>query len=1113
MSHFSSNDLTVINIDHLLNYQQEDLDVFLDDAGTLLESLPDKEQPSLAVWKITRLGMPSKKPEKDELPILSDILAANKESFCVGFRGSRNEGAAYFLGMKEDSSGVRIQGALQAAFGMAQTAPMDDKNFNYEHWGVCKRIILNEDQLDQLPKASDITSSWVDSLAYSAFNKNCEIRLLFTPLKTEWLDEKIDEAYKLLGILSENQENSLQVSHSGGLSVNSNGNGLERLKDFIFASKKANDNENTSVSLNLKKEHWNVTLVSEELQFRIRELKQLKRDGGWSLSVIARADKEADIKIVEQIIGGLFIKLGYQCNWTNYYKGSAMLLTSAQVVRYVHHPENFFPGIELEPLRSFEANAPRQDKPALKAGYLVWNGQKIVSSDAISSEEKEKSMIAIPLKDLNSHAFICGKSGSGKTNSVCSLLSKLQEKGIPFMVIEPVKGEYRSLKNIMPELKIFNLEIHGKNQLHINPFWFPKRGKLSYHIDSLKSIITASFELEAAMPNILEQCLVSSYVKKGWNISTSQNVFSGKIPDEMLYPTFTTLCNEIELYLETNAGFGAELKSNYRGALLSRLKSYTTGTKGMLLNCPAHPDFENWIENNISCVIELDELADDSDKAIVMGTLLTQYFQCIKYSGNHIRSELKHVIVLEEAHHLFKDSGNSVDAGNSNRQHLVEMLSNMLAEIRAYGEGIFIVDQSPTTVSAQVIKNTAVKLVHYTDYVEDLKVLSECLLLESEDENAPAALKIGHALLRFSSMQRPVHIQMPLCDTKENGGIKGDICSSSDDARNILDMICSDESVHKKLLDKCRMFINHFLFDELQSKCPILDSLKADINSEAIIFGCGAGITEEGVDFILRKLIAESLSVMYPNQYLLCRKLQISVERYIDVTACLSDDAQNILDMIRSNEIVHKKLLNKCHRFINHFLFDEPQNKCIALNMLQEYVITEAICFGYDQETLDSVTNEGMEYILRNLITESLSTKYPNQYLFCGRLQMAVERYLELTMLQSTGITRHQILLVEQYISEVLIASLSYYYGSAAEYSRIISAIPKSRMQLPYLSDILLSMVKILEKGTINVEVLFSLPAEEAVWSIGENIFLLPVSKNLAERLILLLKDCYDDMK
>lgn len=73
--------------------------------------------------------------------------------------------------------------------------------------------------------------------------------------------------------------------------------------------------------------------------------------------------------------------------------------------------------------------------------------------------------------------------------------------------------------------------------------------------------------------------------------------------------------------------------------------------------------------------------------------------------------------VLEEAHNLLKNTNGSESEliGKS-----VEMLTNTIAEIRTYGEGFIIVDQSPSSVDIAAIKIRIQKLssVHQKRMIE-----------------------------------------------------------------------------------------------------------------------------------------------------------------------------------------------------------------------------------------------------------------------------------------------------------------------------------------------------------------------------------------------------------
>ena len=86
--------------------------------------------------------------------------------------------------------------------------------------------------------------------------------------------------------------------------------------------------------------------------------------------------------------------------------------------------------------------------------------------------------------------------------------------------------------------------------LQLNPFWFPEGANLAFHIDSIKTIISSAFDLSAAMPNIVEQCLYNVYMKAGWNIVTNHNIYQDILPETYLYPPFQDFSNEESSYLD-----------------------------------------------------------------------------------------------------------------------------------------------------------------------------------------------------------------------------------------------------------------------------------------------------------------------------------------------------------------------------------------------------------------------------------------------------------------------------------------------------------------------------------------------------------------------------------
>ena len=90
-----------------------------------------------------------------------------------------------------------------------------------------------------------------------------------------------------------------------------------------------------------------------------------------------------------------------------------------------------------------------------------------------------------------------------------------------------------------------------------------------------------------------------------------------------------------------------------------------------------------------------------------MGILIMRLSEYRMTHSNGSNQKLRHVTVLEEAHNILKASTHpSTQDGGDLAGKSVEMLSNAIAEMRTYGEGFIIADQSPNAVDISAIRNT-----------------------------------------------------------------------------------------------------------------------------------------------------------------------------------------------------------------------------------------------------------------------------------------------------------------------------------------------------------------------------------------------------------------------
>lgn len=436
----------------------------------------------------------------------------------------------------------------------------------------------------------------------------------------------------------------------------------------------------------------------------------------------------------------LSVFLGYSSPLTN-------VLTSKELARLIQLPSESYDGYEVKQQNDFEVSSlPIEEKD------VQWQMGRQYVRNVLSQTD-----VIYPYKNLRQHCLISGITGSGKTNTVMSLL---KQSPVPFLIIEPTKQEYRHLLSVNDEIKLYTPGNERLSPIRLNPFYFPDGISVMSHIDSLKAVFMSAFSMYASMPNILEQCLYSIYQKVGWDLNASINVFATEGLTNEHFPTLTHLYEEIDEYLD-NSGYAEEQKSNIRAALLTRIKSLMTGSKGKLLNTKETMDFSILLQSKT--VIELEEIADEDDKALIMGLFFIRLSEQFKIEAElTLDAELKHFTIIEEAHRLFKNHNESQNPEIANTKgKAVEFFCNILSEIRSKGEGIIIVDQVPTKLAPDAIKNTDTKIIHRLVSQDDAEYVAQALAIsKQEDLLFLSQLKRGEALFFTSGMYKAGHVLM-----------------------------------------------------------------------------------------------------------------------------------------------------------------------------------------------------------------------------------------------------------------------------------------------------------------------------------------------------------------
>ncbi|EJQ42020.1 hypothetical protein IEE_04183 [Bacillus cereus BAG5X1-1] len=418
-------------------------------------------------------------------------------------------------------------------------------------------------------------------------------------------------------------------------------------------------------------------------------------------------------------------------------------------------PRKEMPGFYIDQYVEFDV-ANRRSVYEENEGFTV--GKIINGNEEIKPYEKLESSDLIydmDLMDLSRHGLIVGITGGGKSNTSKSLLRNLWNKHrIPFMVIESAKREYWELYNMegFEDILVFTLGAEDENSVpyRINPFEKVEGVPLQTHIDYVLSTFKASFELYAPMPHVLETSIYEIYEDRGWDILSNKNKYGANV-----YPTLDDLYYKIDVVVD-NLGYDQRLKSDITAALKARIHSLRVGGKGAMLNTDKSIPIADLLSRPV--ILELEDIGDDDVKAFMMGIILVQLYEYRRTKLTRNKG-FEHLILIEEAHRLL---ANVSGGGEGNvRAKSVEFFTNLLAEIRSYGQGFLIADQVPTKLAPDTLKNTNLKIVHRIVMKEDRELIGQSMNMTQEQIEYISSLRRGFAAVYAEGDTRPKLVQMP----------------------------------------------------------------------------------------------------------------------------------------------------------------------------------------------------------------------------------------------------------------------------------------------------------------------------------------------------------------
>lgn len=540
-----------------------------------------------------------------------------------------------------------------------------------------------------------------------------------------------------------------------------------------------------SQNITMNIENKSISNILEKLDIQFERIKEFESLGLWECAAYFVSENSYTSEIAASTYKALMsgTNTGVEVSAVNSWSDKEKVNEIRKYIKNFYHPLFLYNNISqiaipVTPTVTVSGNElalhigfPRKSVPGFPViehvdfakEVMTSNNEKVFGSinlgNIYNMGTETKTKVRLNRESLAMHTFITGSTGSGKSNTIYEILDQLDIVGIKFMIIEPAKGEYKNVFGNKNNVTVLGTNPNFSELLRINPFKFPKSVHVLEHVDRLIEIFNVCWPMYAAMPAVLKDAVLSAYEDCGWDLVESVN----RISDE-LFPTFADLEKELWTVIE-NSAYSEELKGNYIGSLVTRIKSLTNGLNGQIF---ASDEIDNKILFDENVIIDLSRIGSLETKSLIMGILVMRLNEYRMSEATEMNSKLKHVTVLEEAHNILKRVSTEQNSESSNVSgKSVEMLSNAIAEMRTYGEGFIIADQSPNAVDVSAIRNTNTKIIMRLPDEVDRRLAGKAAALKDEQLDEIAKLPKGVVVVYQNDWIEPVLCKVNKFEGKE----------------------------------------------------------------------------------------------------------------------------------------------------------------------------------------------------------------------------------------------------------------------------------------------------------------------------------------------------------
>ncbi|MBN1803499.1 MAG: ATP-binding protein [Candidatus Lokiarchaeota archaeon] len=363
-----------------------------------------------------------------------------------------------------------------------------------------------------------------------------------------------------------------------------------------------------------------------------------------------------------------------------------------------------------------------------------WKSKGTIRLGKVFYKNNTKHPFFLNLEDMAQHVFVCGITGTGKSNFMQNLLLQFsrQHGEVPFLLVE-FKGEYQHLQSSIDDLLILkpgvNFSINIFNPERSDPHIHAERIYQIFESGGLLENVDYTPQMERVFVDILNK-VVENKKNRSWK--RFQDIAQQYASDEHN--------NDITFKKSVVA-------------IENRIRRYSVGTLKHIFDkksLDVRELFKHKVLLDLSSIIRLG--GEKEDALFFLNMILKYLWDWNLEQGSKNYSGIRHVTVIEDAQYFAPQE-------LSSRTKLTSYLEDIALLLRGTGECLITLATRPN-LSKEILANCGVLVAFQIHMQKDL--MQELLNLTDWQVKYLSELKKGQCIMRINSIEKPFALQSSL---------------------------------------------------------------------------------------------------------------------------------------------------------------------------------------------------------------------------------------------------------------------------------------------------------------------------------------------------------------